>query len=156
MSVMVSWVTCLSTAYATTYIQVTIKENMKAPHYWTFMCEIRRWPMDSSHKGPVKQRAYLCHCLFMDLCRWGCVSISHERICKKTNCCHWLSSVTAFAGCTLQWHIIKWYMMFVVSLHNQVDFWSSITIDSNHNKWAVSFEVPCWLQMPWYYLTELD
>ena len=33
-------------------------ENIKAPHYWTFMRWMHRWPMDASHKGPVKQKTF--------------------------------------------------------------------------------------------------
>ena len=83
MSVMLSKITCLSSAYATTYMQVNITENMKAPHFWTFVCGKKRWPTNPPHKGPVIRKAYLCHCVCMDLCQRVCFSIYHELNVKK-------------------------------------------------------------------------
>ena len=35
--------------------------NIKALHFWPFNREFDRWPVDSPHKSPITQRAFLCH-----------------------------------------------------------------------------------------------
>ena len=40
--------------------QLFIKENIRDLRYWSFMRGIHQWPVDSSHKWPVKWEAFSC------------------------------------------------------------------------------------------------
>ena len=63
------------------HVQTNNKENTKALHYWLPVQGIHRWPMDSSHKGPVMQQAFPCHNVIMrsgvTLSMWNMRSSSH-------------------------------------------------------------------------------
>ena len=60
MSTMVSQ-TARSSTLCSTDCQADFKENTKSLHYYLFVKWSHQWPMDSSHKGPVMQTAFLCH-----------------------------------------------------------------------------------------------
>ena len=64
----ISWafqITSNSTFYWTT--DQTNKQNVKAPHSWTFERRIYWYTMDSHHKGPAMQKAYPCHEVIMHI-----------------------------------------------------------------------------------------
>ena len=39
-------------------VHVNSKENVKSPHYVTFLVWIYQWPVDSPHKGPVIRKVF--------------------------------------------------------------------------------------------------
>ena len=39
--------------------------NTKTSHYWRFVSGIQRRPVDSPHTGPVIEKVFLCHNVFM-------------------------------------------------------------------------------------------
>ena len=63
-----SWHTgCNSTVCSISCQWPTKKKKKKAPHLWTFVREIHRWPVDSSLKGSVMWKALLYHDVIMDV-----------------------------------------------------------------------------------------
>ena len=40
------------------HVQSMDQENIKVPHYWAFVRGIHWSPVDSPHKGPVKQAVF--------------------------------------------------------------------------------------------------
>ena len=52
--------TCLM-SFVWQFVQAEIKGNMKALHHWPFVRKKHQRLVDSSHKGPVMQKAFPCH-----------------------------------------------------------------------------------------------
>ena len=44
--------------FAQQLVQVNIKENIQALHYWPFVREIHQWLVDFPHKAPVMQKKF--------------------------------------------------------------------------------------------------
>ena len=53
------------------FVEASIKENIKIHFTGLFLEGIRRWPVDSPHKGPVTQKA-LCHSDIVRVCFCMC------------------------------------------------------------------------------------
>ena len=65
-------------------VQVNIKVNIKALHYWSFVKTIRRWPVDSPHKGPMMRKACPCRDVIMASLALGSMWLLQTKICS---CC---------------------------------------------------------------------
>ena len=50
------------------FVQVQIKENIKAPRHWPFVKVIHRWPVNSPHKWPVMWKMFSFDVV---TCFWG-------------------------------------------------------------------------------------
>ena len=55
MGFMASQITSISTVYFSIRL-IQHQRNIKAPPYWPFVRGIHRWPVNSSHKGPVTRK----------------------------------------------------------------------------------------------------
>ena len=51
------------------HIQTYIKENIRSPHYWSFLRGIHVRPEDSPHRGPATLDMFLCKNIIMALDR---------------------------------------------------------------------------------------
>ena len=102
------------------------KGDTKSPHYWPFVREIQRWPLDSPHKGSVLWQAcrdviifwstWTCKWCFVLIYKGDCVCIGSPfngagaclhllHICQK----HVLfSNITKSYELKLQRHIYSW------------------------------------------------
>ena len=66
------------------FVQIN-KEIIKDPHYWPFVRGIHRWPVDSSHKGPVMRQVPQSHDVIMHVSspqppRFGLRCSRHGRV----------------------------------------------------------------------------
>ena len=93
-----SW--CLISSAIWLWVQQLVvtnnKEDIKALHYWTFVRRIHHWwPVDSLHNGPVIQKVFRCHGIFMppgsqttttDGIIMTKFSLSRRQICLESSC----------------------------------------------------------------------
>ena len=52
------------------FVQVQIKENIKAPRHWPLWRGINRWPVNSPHKGPVTRKMFPLNDVIMIFLQW--------------------------------------------------------------------------------------
>ena len=51
----------VSRLYVQQVVEANKKRNIQVLHYWPFVREIHRWPVDDPHKRPEMRKAFPCH-----------------------------------------------------------------------------------------------
>ena len=65
--------TSLATQLLIQQVNVHNKEFIKSLHYWPFVRGIHLWLVASPHKGPIMQKTFPCHDVFIHMCWTSCI-----------------------------------------------------------------------------------
>ena len=124
--------------FAQPFVQAQVEENIKAPLHWSFLRLIRRWPVNSPHKGPVTRKMFPFNDVIMKT--WVIVTLGQIMVCCIFGAHRWYRSFfsslylkvstllvyIALVGGHKRKHI--WHMsQFIQLLHDTCWRWAEIS-----------------------------